>query len=47
VTCRASSTAFLLLNLALGFYNVGTIWAHELDIFRAWKLIDPKNFVAV
>jgi hypothetical protein len=30
---------FLLLNLALGFYNVGTIWAHEIDIFRSWKLV--------
>lgn len=35
---------FLLLNLALAFYNVGTIWAHEIDIFRTWKLLDPKNF---
>ncbi|HEX4104462.1 MAG TPA: hypothetical protein VHZ04_03260 [Candidatus Paceibacterota bacterium] len=30
---------FLILNLALGFYNVGTIWAMEVDIFRSWKLI--------
>jgi hypothetical protein len=30
--------AFLLLNLALGFYNVGTIWAMEIDIFHSWKL---------
>jgi hypothetical protein len=29
---------FLILNLALGFYNVGTIWAMEVDIFRSWKL---------
>jgi hypothetical protein len=35
---------FLLLNLALGFYNAGTIWAHEVDIFRSWKLLDPKDF---
>jgi len=35
---------FLLLNLALGFYNVGTIWAHEIDIFRSWKLVDPRRF---
>src|SRR6185503_8251939 len=36
---------FLVLNLALAFYNVGTIWAHETDIFRTWKLInDPKIF---
>jgi hypothetical protein len=39
-----SSAAFLLFNVALAFYNVGTVWAHELDIFRSWKLIDPKNF---
>jgi hypothetical protein len=37
----------LLANLALAFYNVGTIWAHEVDIFRSWKLIDPKDFPAV
>jgi hypothetical protein len=36
--------AFLLLNLSLAFYNVGTIWAHEVDIFRSWKLVDPKSF---
>jgi hypothetical protein len=35
---------FLLLNLALAFYNVGTIWAHEVDIFRSWKLVDPATF---
>jgi hypothetical protein len=39
-----SSTGFLLLNLALAFYNVGTIWAHEVDIFRSWKLVDPGTF---
>ena len=38
---------FLLLNLALAFYNVGTIWAHEVDIFRSWKLIDPTSFPKV
>jgi hypothetical protein len=42
-----TATTFLLLNLALAFYNVGTIWAHEVDIFRSWKLIDPKDFPAV
>ena len=31
---------FLVLNLALGFYNVGTIWAMEIDIFRSWKLVE-------
>jgi hypothetical protein len=39
-----SSSTFLLLNLALAFYNVGTIWAHEVDIFRTWKLVDRKDF---
>jgi hypothetical protein len=36
--------AFLLLNLALAFYNVGTIWAHEVDIFRSWKLVPSDAF---
>jgi hypothetical protein len=35
---------FLLLNLALSFYLVGAIWAVEVDIFRSWKHIDPKDF---
>src|SRR5215831_18697108 len=38
---------FLLLNLVLGFYNAGVIWAHEIDIFRTWKLIDKKDFHTV
>ncbi len=38
---------FLLLNLALAFYNAGTVWAHEIDIFRSWKQLDPRNFQAV
>ncbi len=37
-------STFLLLNLALAFYNVGTIWAHEVDIFRSWKLVDSSAF---
>jgi hypothetical protein len=37
-------STFLLLNLAVAFYNVGTIWAHEIDIFRTWRLVDPKDF---
>ena len=37
-------SVFLLLNVALAFYNVGTIWAHEVDIFRSWKLIAPESF---
>ena len=35
---------FLLINLALAFYGVGAIWAHEIDIFRTWKLLDPDTF---
>ncbi len=35
---------FLLLNLALAFYNVGTIWAMEVDIFRSWRYLEPKTF---
>lgn len=36
---------FLLLNLALSFYLVGAIWAHEVDIFRNWQVLDPDNFL--
>lgn len=39
--------AFLLLNLALSFYLVGAIWAHEVDTFRSWRLIDRKDFPRV
>jgi hypothetical protein len=39
-----STNAFLLVNVAIAFYNVGAVWAHEVDIFRSWKLIDPKDF---
>jgi hypothetical protein len=42
-----SVDAFLLLNVALGFYNVGTIWAMEIDIFRSWKLVDKKEFLMI
>ena len=42
-----NSKTFLLLNLALGLYNVGTIWAHEVDIFRSWRLVDPKDFLQI
>jgi hypothetical protein len=37
--CACEVKTFLLINLALAFYNVGTIWAHEVDIFRTWKLV--------
>ena len=36
--------AYLILNLALAFYLVGAIWAHEVDIFRNWQVLDPENF---
>jgi hypothetical protein len=38
---------FLLLNLALAFYLVGCIWAHEVDIFRTWRLVGRERFPAV
>ena len=41
---RVDPPAFLLLNLSLAFYNVGTILAHEIDIFRSWKLVDGESF---
>lgn len=41
------SFIFLLSNLALSFYNVGTIWAMETDIFRSWKLVDTESFSTV
>src|SRR6516164_2819909 len=45
---RVDPPAFLLLNLSLAFYNVGTIWAHEIDIFRSWKLLsDARIFHTV
>lgn len=37
----------LLLNLALSFYLVGAIWAHEVDIFRSWRLVDAKDFANI
>jgi hypothetical protein len=36
--------ALLLANLALSFYLVGCIWAHEVDIFRNWRVLDAENF---
>lgn len=42
-----SPSVFLLLNLALAFYLVGAIWAHEVDIFRAWTLVDAKEFPSI
>jgi hypothetical protein len=42
-----NAAIFLLLNLALSFYLVGAIWAHEVDIFRTWTLINAENFATV
>src|SRR5262245_26366945 len=42
-----STTTFLLLNLAIACYNSGTIWAHEVDIFRSWRYVSPKDFHTV
>jgi hypothetical protein len=38
--------AFLFASSALAFYNVGTIWAHEVDIFRSWQYA-AENFATV
>jgi hypothetical protein len=43
----ASSTTFLLANMAIAFYNTGTIWAMEVDIFRSWRLLDINSFAEV
>ena len=42
-----SPRGFLLLNMALAFYNVGIIWAHEVDIFRSWRLVEASTFHAI
>ncbi len=39
-----SPPILLLLELALAFYAVGVIWAHEVDIFRTWALVDARQF---
>lgn len=39
-------TTFLLIAFALACYNVGTIWAHEVDIFRSWQEVGA-NFQRV
>lgn len=43
----ASRVIFLLANTALAFYNTGTIWAMEVDIFRSWRLLDKSSFLSV
>jgi hypothetical protein len=42
-----TANLLLLACFALAFYNVGTIWAHEVDIFRTWRLVAPADFRAV
>jgi hypothetical protein len=42
-----SADMLLLLNLAMAFHLVGAIWAHEVDIFRTWKLVGVKEFGAI
>jgi len=42
-----TSTIFLLANVALAFYNTGTIWAIEVDIFRSWQMLDKISFAVV
>ena len=37
----------LVLVVALAWYDVGTIWAHEVDIFRSWLLVSPESFRTV
>lgn len=37
----------LILNLALGCYNAGTIWAMEVDIFRSWRRVGRQDFHGV
>ncbi len=44
---NTGDSIFLLLNVALAFYNAGTIWAHEVDIFRSWKYLDAAAFHTV
>ena len=39
-----NSMAFLIINLAVAFYNVGTIWAMEVDIFRSWQFVGTGDF---
>lgn len=39
-----SPSVLFLLVFALAWYNVGTIWAHEVDIFRTWRLVPAAAF---
>ena len=42
-----NSKVLLLLTLALSFHLLSGIWAHEIDIFRSWRLINGQDFHAV
>jgi hypothetical protein len=42
-----AKTIFLLANLALAFFIAGFVWAHQVEIFRSWRLLDAKSFRAV
>jgi hypothetical protein len=44
---QQNAIIFLVVNLALAFYNTGTIWAMEVDIFSSWRLLDKTSFNAV
>jgi hypothetical protein len=41
------ATLFLLGNLALAWLIAGFVWAHQIEIFRAWRFLDEKSFRAV
>ncbi len=40
-------SGLLLVTFALACYDVGVIWAHEVDIFRSWRLVPPETFPQV
>ncbi len=42
-----NADGLFVLVTALAWYNVGTIWAHEVDIFRSWALVGPDRFPAI
>src|SRR5579862_7798790 len=41
IRMKNGPAVFLLLNLALAFYNVGTIWAHEIEFFSILEAGEP------
>jgi hypothetical protein len=42
-----AKSVFLLANVALAFAVAGFVWAHQVEVFRSWRLIDAKSFRAV